>query len=131
MPDPLTGNGVTSGLRHAARAVEAIRAAGASDAIGRGRRRLYTRYVKRLGHSFNAHIERTLYSRELRWSLGMRAATITYTVFAFFTNALHTRFDPRGPVGITVFGLLFAAASTWISGGALMAKAARGLRPSR
>ncbi len=101
MPDPLTGNGVTSGMRHARHAVDAILAAGAGDQIDERRRRTYSRHVSRLGHAFNAHIENAVYRPHLRWGLGLQAATYVYTFFAFFMNALHARFDPRGIVGMT------------------------------
>jgi len=55
MPDPLTGNGVTSGIRHARHASEEILAVG-SDRLSERRRLAYAQHVLRLGHSFNAHI---------------------------------------------------------------------------
>jgi len=59
MPDPLTGNGVTSGIRHARHASDAILAAGSGDFISARRLRTYSQHVFRLGHSFNAHVEST------------------------------------------------------------------------
>ena len=115
MPDPLTGNGVTSGIRHARHAVDAILAAGTRQSRTR-RRRAYSRHVFRLGHSFNAHIERAVYRPELRRGLGLQAATYVYTLFAFFMNALHARFDPRGD-GHGGVRVLFAGARAWIRGG--------------
>ena len=135
MPDPLTGNGVTSGIRHARHAVDAILAAGAADDIDLRRRRVYGQHVFRLGHAFNAHIENVLYRHPLRWALGFHTATYVYTFFAFFMNALHARVEPRGTVGMTVFGLLFAGARAWIGGWTLAARTALWLRragsPSR
>ena len=96
MPDPLTGNGVTSGIRHARHAVDAIVAAGAGDALTCGAAPRLRPHVFRLGHAFNAHIERAVYRSGLRRGLGLQAATYVYTLFAFFMNALHARFDPRG-----------------------------------
>jgi 1H-pyrrole-2-carbonyl-[peptidyl-carrier protein] chlorinase len=122
MPDPLTGNGVTSGLRHARHAADAILEAGAADRISSRRRRTYSQHVLRLGHSFNAHIEATIYRHPIRWGLGLQAATYIYTFFAFFMNALHARFDPRGWVGMRVFSLLFLAARGWIGGWILVAR---------
>ena len=115
MPDPLTGNGVTSGVRHASHAVEAILDAGAGD---------------QLGHAFNAHIEQAIYRHPIRQGLGLKTATYVYTFFAFFMNALHARFDPRGRVGMFIFSLLFGAARAWIGGWTLVARAALWLRPS-
>jgi flavin-dependent dehydrogenase len=130
MPDPLTGNGVTSGIRHARHAVDAILAAGASDALPAARRRAYGRHVFRLGHAFNAHIERAVYRPELRRGLGLQAATYVYTIFAFFMNALHARFDPRGWVGMAAFAGLFAGARAWIACWVLVARAATWWRPA-
>ena len=122
MPDPLTGNGVTSGIRHARHASDAILEAGFADRISARRCRTYSQHVVRLGHSFNAHIEATIYRHPIRWGLGLQAATYIYTFFAFFMNALHARFDPRGWVGMRVFGLLFLAARGWIGGWMLVAR---------
>ena len=124
MPDPLTGNGVTSGIRHARHATDAILVAHGRDTISATRARTYTQHVVRLGHSFNAHIENTLYRHPIRWGLGLQAATYIYTFFAFFMNALHARFDPRGRVGMRVFSLLFLGARGWIAGCTLVARTA-------
>jgi flavin-dependent dehydrogenase len=124
MPDPLTGNGVTSGIRHARHAADAILTAGGSTAISAPCARRYTQHVSRLGHSFNAHIENTIYRQPIRWGLGLQAATYIYTVFAFFMNALHARFDPRGRISMQVFGLLFLGARGWIAGWTIVARTA-------
>jgi 2-polyprenyl-6-methoxyphenol hydroxylase-like FAD-dependent oxidoreductase len=123
MPDPLTGNGVTSGIRHARHATDAILATG-SDQISARRRRFYTQHVFRLGHSFNAHIEHAIYRHPIRWGLGLQAATSIYTFFAFFMNALHARFDPRGRIGMSVFRLIFLGARGWIAGWTMVARTA-------
>jgi menaquinone-9 beta-reductase len=129
MPDPLTGNGVTSGIRHARYAADLIRAAGTGREIPAPRRRTYSRHVLRLGHAFNAHIEEAVYRHPLRWVLGMPAATVIYTLFAFFMNALYARIDPRGPFGMAVFDLLFAAARLWIGAWSTAARFALWLKP--
>ncbi len=114
MPDPLTGNGVTSGLRHARHAVDTIVACDAAGQLSDMRRRRYTQHVARLGHSFNAHIEHAIYRAPVRQAFGLRAATYIYTLFAFFMNSLHARFEPRGWFGMGIFGVLFLAARSWI-----------------
>jgi hypothetical protein len=124
MPDPLTGNGVTSGIRHARHAADAIVAAGRADRLAGRRRQVYTQHVMRLGHSFNAHIENAIYRHPIRTGLGLQAATYIYTFFAFFMNALHARFEPRGRFGMGAFGVLFLAARGWIAGWTLLARAA-------
>jgi hypothetical protein len=45
----------------------------------------------------------------------MSTATIVYTFFAFFMNALYTRFDPTGPVAMAAFDGVFLAARAWIA----------------
>jgi flavin-dependent dehydrogenase len=124
MPDPLTGNGVTSGIRHARHATDAILSAGDGHAISAMRTRTYAQHVVRLGHSFNAHIENAIYRHPIRWGLGLQAATYIYTFFAFFMNALHARFDPRGWIGMRAFSLLFLGARGWIAGWTLVARTA-------
>jgi hypothetical protein len=59
----------------------------------------------------------------------MPAATVIYTLFAFFMNALYARFDPHGPVGMLVFDVLFAVARLWIGAWSLGAQALLWLRP--
>ena len=124
MPDPLTGNGVTSGIRHARHAADAILADNAVGRLSASRRRRYRQHVARLGHSFNASIENVIYRSPVRWGLGLRAATYIYTLFAFFMNSLHARFEPRGRLGMGVFGVLFLAARGWIAGWLLVGRAA-------
>lgn len=123
MPDPLTGNGVTSGIRHARHATDAILGA-KNERVSPHRRRRYTQHVFRLGRSFNAHIEKAVYQQSIRWGLGLQAATYIYTFFAFFMNALHARFDPRGRIGMQVFRLFFLGARGWIAGWTLVARTA-------
>ena len=130
MPDPLTGNGVTSGIRHARHAVDAILGSRSRQAFTASHQRAYTRHVVRLGHAFNAHIERAIYGPTVRHALGLQAATYIYTSFAFFMNALHARFDPRGPSGMAVFAVLFAAARGWIASWTLVARVALWRRPA-
>jgi flavin-dependent dehydrogenase len=124
MPDPLTGNGLTSGIRHARHAADAIASAHGRGTLTGAQRRMYSRHVFRLGHSFNQHIERAVYRHDVRWGLGLQTATYVYTLFAFFMNALHARFDPRGRAGMAAFAVLFAAARTWIAGWILVARGA-------
>ena len=124
MPDPLTGNGLTSGIRHAQWATDEIIAAGSAPEIAPRRCRHYSRHVHRLGRSFNAHMENAIYRHPLRWAFGMPNATIIYTSFAFFMNAMYTRFDPRGPIGMAAFDCLFVLARMWIWGWSLAARVA-------
>jgi flavin-dependent dehydrogenase len=124
MPDPLTGNGVTSAIRHARYITDAIRVVDDTGEIAPGHRRTYSRHVVRLGHAFNEHIENAIYRSPLRWGIGLPAATIVYTVFGFFMNAMYARFDPRGPVGMVAFDLLFVVARWWVAAWTAVARIA-------
>lgn len=128
MPDPLTGNGFTSGMRHARWAARVILRAGTQSELTAGDRRWFSRHVHRLGHSFNSHIERVIYQPPVRRGLGMYRATIAYTSFAFFMNALYTRFDPTGRVAMAIFGGVFAAARVWVAGWIAIGRVAGWLR---
>ena len=127
-PEPLTGNGVTSGMHHARFASVAIRRAGANSELAAADRRWYSRHVHRLGHSFNSHIERVIYQAPVRHGLGMYAATIAYTSFAFFMNALYTRFDPTGPVAMVIFDGVFVATRVWVAAWIAVGRVADWLR---
>ena len=105
--------------------------AGAGERIARHQRRWYSQHVFRLGHSFNAHIEQAIYQHPIRWGLGLRAATYIYTFFAFFMNALYTRFDPTGPVAMAIFDGVFAAARVWVATWIVVGRIAGSLRGSR
>ncbi len=131
MPDPLTGNGVTSAIRHARYVTDAIRGAGANLEIAPRGRRTYTRHVHRLGRAFNEHIENAIYRYPLRRGFGMPVATIVYTVFGFFMNAMYARFDPRGPAGMAAFDLLFAGARLWVAAWTAAARVSLWLAGSR
>lgn len=122
MPDPLTGNGVTSAIRHARYVSEALGRARDAPALLARDRRAYTRHVRRLGDGFNSHIENAVYRSPVRWGLGVPAAAVIYTFFGFFMNACYTRFDPRGPIGMAVFDGLFLGARLWVAGWTLLAR---------
>jgi len=58
----------------------------------------------------------------------MPTATIVYTVFGFFMNAMYARFDPRGPVGMAAFDLLFVGARLWVGAWTAAARVSLWLR---
>lgn len=131
MPDPLTGNGFTSGMRHARFAARVISRAGGRPELAAADRRWFSRHVHRLGHAFNTHIERVIYQAPVRRGLGMYPATIAYTSFAFFMNSLYTRFDPTGPVAMAVFDGVFVVARIWVAGWIAVGRVADRLRGPR
>ena len=70
-----------------------------------------------------AHRERGLPASHAL-GLGFQTATYIYTLFAFFMNALHARFDPRGGPPWRVSLAVLRGARMWIAGWTLVARAA-------
>lgn len=106
MVDPMTSNGVTAALRHAAEA---------SNMIIRDRHRNRLSYVARIAYSkrvvdfgrfFNCGIEKVIYHRAVRARMGVLAAGRIYTVPAWVLNALYSRLNPRGLIATILFGFV-------------------------
>ena len=96
MVDPMTSNGVTAALRHAAEA---------SRLIARFRNRralpwlpvaLYRQRVISLARFFNNAIEKVLYERPIRNRIGAFRAGDVYTIPAWGMNVVYSRLKPRG-----------------------------------
>jgi hypothetical protein len=57
------------------------------------------------------------------------AAAVVYTVFGFFMNAMYARFDPRGPMAMAIFDLLFLCASGWVAAWRTVSRVVLWFRP--
>lgn len=104
MVDPMTSNGVTAAMRHAAEASSLI------DRF-RSRRRLpylpaamYSRRVKSLARFFNGAIEEVLYEWPIRNRIGAFRAGDVYTIPAWSLNVVYSRLQPRGVFTTLLFG---------------------------
>jgi flavin-dependent dehydrogenase len=107
MVDPMTSNGVTAALRHAAEA---------SSLIIRSRHRrqlqflaaaMYSRRIGSLAKFFNCGIEKILYDWPVRNHIGALSAGDIYTIPAWSLNSIYARLRPRGVVATLMFdGLL-------------------------
>jgi flavin-dependent dehydrogenase len=106
MVDPMTSNGVTAALRHAAEA---------SSLIARYRHRavlpwlptvLYRSRVITLAQFFNTGIERVLYDSPIRKRIGPFRAGDVYTIPAWSLNAIYSRLRPRGVLATLSFNAL-------------------------
>jgi menaquinone-9 beta-reductase len=106
MVDPMTSNGVTAALRHAAEA---------SSLIARFRHRatlpwlptaLYRSRVLTLAQFFNTGIEKVLYDSPVRNRIGPFRAGHVYTIPAWSLNAIYSRLRPRGVVATLLFNAL-------------------------
>ena len=103
VPDPITGNGVTAALRHAAEGTRLI-------LQFRNRRtipwRVRFRYNLRLSHMakfFNALIERLAYNCTLRNRFGLLKTGDVYTAIAWSMNYLYSRMRPNGLLKTAAF----------------------------
>jgi menaquinone-9 beta-reductase len=106
MVDPMTANGVTAALRHAAEG---------SNLIVRSRRRkqmpfwgraMYNKRIVDVGKFFNCGIEKVLYDSPVTNHVGPLTAGDVYTIPAWSFNVVYSRLRPRGPVFTTLYGLL-------------------------
>ncbi|MFN7997045.1 MAG: tryptophan 7-halogenase [Bryobacteraceae bacterium] len=105
MVDPITSNGVTSALRHAAEASALIVEARGERELPAGARTLYNSRVLYMGTFFNSGIEKFIYARPVRDRIGIRKAATAYVGAAWSINALYSRFRPRGPLKTWAFGV--------------------------
>jgi hypothetical protein len=113
--DPITGNGVTAALRHAAEASALICRYQERGTIPALARTAYDMRVSGLGRHFNSLIEKFFYQPSLRDQLGLFATARTYTVPAWTTNLLYSRLRPRRMVGTLAFcaALIAVRAAAW------------------
>lgn len=101
--DPITGNGVTAALRHAAEASALIGRYQHRQNIPVLARTAYNLRVSGLGRYFNSLIEKLFYESFLRARLGLFGTARAYTVPAWLTNLVYSRVRPRRLVGTAAF----------------------------
>ena len=113
--DPITGNGVTAALRHAAESSALICRYKERGTIPALARTAYDMRVSGLGRFFNSLIEKFFYQPTLRDQLGLFTTARTYTVPAWLTNLLYSRVRPRRLIGTLVFctALVTVRALAW------------------
>jgi flavin-dependent dehydrogenase len=108
MVDPMTANGVTAALRHAAEG---------SDLIVRSRHRrqlpvlgraMYDRRIADVGKFFNCGIEKVLYEGPIRDRVGALTAGDVYTVPAWTLNLVYSRLRPKGLVFTWLYGFVLS-----------------------
>lgn len=116
MVEPITANGVTAALRHAAEASELIlrhRQRGRLPFIART---LYGNRIVQMAKFFNSGIERIVFEPPVRNRIGVRNSGTVYTAVAWSMNLVYARLKPRGVIATTVFGMClgFFRAAAWI-----------------
>ena len=108
MVDPMTSNGLTAALRHAAEGTDLI-----IRARNRGRlpwlaRAAYNARIASVGKFFNYGIETVIYNGPVRRRLGGLTAGGVYTAPAWSLNVVYSRLLPSGPVLTGLFGLVLS-----------------------
>jgi len=116
MVDPITSNGVTAALRHAAEGCALI-----LKNRERGRlpwlvRMCYSARVVYMAKFFNGGIEKLVYEPAVRNHIGLRHAGTVYISPAWTMNLVYARTKPRGVFTTALFGLslMFFRAATWV-----------------
>jgi flavin-dependent dehydrogenase len=116
MVDPITANGVTAALRHAAEASSLILKYRNQGKLPRNARVSYSSRILQMAKFFNGGIEKIVYEPPVRNRIGVQSSGNVYTSPAWSMNALYARMKPRGVVSTFCLGLFLGAfrVSAWM-----------------
>jgi len=109
MVDPMSSNGVTAALKHAAEASRLIIRWRDRGSIPRLTASLYSQRVSSLARFFNSALEDVLYDWPIRNRIGPFNAGDVYTIPAWSINVIYSRLRPHGFVSTTLFRSLLAS----------------------
>ena len=107
MVDPMTANGVTSALRHAAEGSRLIIRSRYRTSLPVARA-MYSKRVADVGKFFNCGIEKVLYEGPIRDHVGPLTAGDVYTVPAWTLNLVYARLRPDGVVSTILYGSILS-----------------------
>ncbi len=94
--DPMTSNGVTAALRHAAEAAALIVKFRARGELPLRARKAYSSRILQTAKFFNEGIEKIVYEPVVRNRIGMALAGTVYTSPAWSMNVVYARLNPAG-----------------------------------
>src|SRR3984885_6711578 len=116
MLDPITANGVTAALRHAAEASSLILKYRKQGKLPLRARVCYSSRILQMAKFFNGGIEKIVYEPPVRNRLGVRRSGTVYTSPAWSMNVVYARMKPRGVVSTFLLGLFLGGfrASAWM-----------------
>jgi menaquinone-9 beta-reductase len=96
MVDPITANGVTAALRHAAEASALILKYRRRGHLPRSARFAYSSRILQMAKFFNEGIEKIVYLPPVRNRIGMGSSGTVYTSPAWSMNVVYARLKPEG-----------------------------------
>jgi flavin-dependent dehydrogenase len=116
MVDPMTANGVTAALRHAAEASKLILKYRRKGALPAHARFSYSSRILQMTKFFNSGIEKVVYEPPIRNRIGIRISGEVYTTPAWTMNLLYALLKPNGICSTFLFGLFlgFFRACAWL-----------------
>ena len=106
MVDPITANGVTAALRHAAEASSLILKYRGKGMLPRPARVCYSLRIRQMARFFNSGIEKVVYDPPVRNRIGLQKAGAVYTGPAWSMNVVYARLRPRGTVSTLLLSSL-------------------------
>ena len=98
MVDPITSNGVTAALRHAAEASSLILKYSGAARLPRRVGICYSSRIMQMAKFFNGAIEKLVYESPVRNRLGLQRAGTVYTSPAWSMNVIYARLRPSGVI---------------------------------
>ena len=96
MVDPITANGVTAALRHAAEASRLILKYRKAGKVPWLSKLAYSSRILQVAKFFNSGIEKVVYDTPVRNRIGVRTAGTVYTSPAWSMNVVYARLKPKG-----------------------------------
>jgi menaquinone-9 beta-reductase len=104
--DPMTSNGVTAALRHAAEAAALVLKFRARGELPRRARRAYSSRILQTAKFFNEGIEKIIYEPVVRNRIGLSTAGTVYTSPAWSMNVVYARLSPAGMFSTFLLGAM-------------------------
>ena len=104
--DPMTSNGVTAALRHAAEAAALVVKFRERGELPLRARRAYSRRILQTAKFFNEGIEKIIYEPVVRNRIGLGLAGAVYTSPAWSMNVVYARLSPAGAFSTFLLGVM-------------------------
>jgi len=104
--DPMTSNGVTAALRHAAEAAALILKFRARGELPLRARKTYSSRILQTAKFFNEGIETIIYEPVVRNQIGLSTAGTAYTSPAWSMNVVYARLKPDGIFSTLLLGAM-------------------------